>query len=230
MRRLLTPVATIAFLALILVVASCQPSAEPLTAQQPAPALGPILLLETPPPAVSPTPKAIPATALAPTLTPPDQNIIGLSADELFEKLFDIRNPLQQESLWEDYKDKQVEWTGTLRDKTIREDMSAALFEPNVVVILDEMERQTLSLLDIGDLVTYRGSMAIYETNMVEILYDHGLSVPLISIMLEDLKMGLTWSETLKNHGFDLSEIMEVSDIEFQEIIHLTDGVIISYK
>ncbi len=108
--------------------------------------------------------------------------------------------------------------------------MSVALFTPNVGVILNGRESQTLSLLDIGDQVTYRGTMAMYETNIVEILYDHGLSVPLISMMLEDLKMGLTWSETLKNHGFNLSEIMELSDIEFQEIIQLKDGVIISYK
>ena len=72
--------------------------------------------------------------------------------------------------------------------------------------------------------------MAIYGTNLVEILYGYGLSTPAISIMQEDLKIGLTWSETLKNHGFNLSEIMELSDIEFQEIINLKDGVIISYK
>ncbi len=230
MSRVLTPVATFAFLALILVVASCQPSAELSTAQQPPPASGPILLLEAPPPAVTPTPKSAPATTPIPTLTPSDQNIVTLYADEMFEKLFDIRIPLQQEKLWENYQGKQVEWTGTLREKTIREDMSVALFTPNVGVILNGRESQTLSLLDIGDQVTYRGTMAMYETNMVEILYNHGLSVPLISMMLEDLKMGLTWSETLKNHGFNLSEIMELSDVEFQEIIYLKDGVIVSHK
>jgi len=52
----------------------------------------------------------------------------------------------------------------------------------------------------------------------------------LILEMQGDVEKGLTWSETLKNHGFNLSDIIKRSKIEFQEIIILRDGVIVSYK
>ena len=166
-----------------------------------------------------------------PAPTPVPSPTLDLSMDEIYEKLFHSNLIYhQQEELWGNYRGKQVEWIGTLREKTIREDRLEALFTPYVVVKLEKEERQTLSQLDIGNSVTYRGNVESYGTNIVTILLDYGLSIPLISEMQEDFNRGLTWAETLKNHGFSLSEIMERSDIEFQEIIILKDGVIISYE
>lgn len=153
----------------------------------------------------------------------------SFTVDEMYEKLFhsDLAYP-EQEELWKNYKGKQVEWTGTLRERTIREDRLEALFTPYVVVEFKEEESQTLSQLDKGDVVTYRGMLDSYGTNMVIILLDYGFSIQMVEEMAEDYQKGLTWSETLKNHRFNLSEIMERSDFEFQEIIILKDGVIIS--
>ena len=105
-----------------------------------------------PAPILTPNPTSTPTLATPiPTLTPSDQNFVSLSVDEMYEKLFHSnRTPLQQEELWGNYKGKQVEWTSTLREKYIRENVAAALFAPNVGVILNEKESQTLSLLDIG--------------------------------------------------------------------------------
>ena len=172
------------------------------------------------------TPTATPTPTLAPTpasqqVASLEQNYIDLSVEEIYEKLFhsNLTYP-QQEELWKSYQGKQIEWTSTLKEKAIREDRLEALFTPYVAVKLKQEVRQTLSQVAEGNLVIYKGTLESYGTNMRIVLLDYGMNTQLILEMQGDVEKGLTWSETLKNHGFNLSDIIKRSKIEFQEIMH----------
>ena len=176
------------------------------------------------------------------TLTPAPQATDQLSADELSRSLFrDDISYAQRQSIWANYVGKQVKWESSFiekaiyRDRKTGEEETIALFEPDIIVrvALNENNMSTLSQIQKGDNVVYLGTLDSYLYDFKLVLGDYGFSMEAVNEMANDYyERGMTWAETVANHGGNLTELTNRSGADLTSIRNITlkDGEIVSFE
>lgn len=90
----------------------------------------------------------------------PKREYLGLSIDEVVQKLFDKSlTGLQREELWKSYKGKRVRWISELEDVSSTKDGAVATFADRIRVSFDTTETPALLQLKKGDMVIYTGAL-----------------------------------------------------------------------
>jgi hypothetical protein len=102
---------------------------------------------------------------------------VGISAYDFARELFDPElTSLQREDLWKNYEGKQVEWTNELAYVSAKQEGLVAYFvnpadwaRTEVEAIFDESQTPSLLEMNPGDLVVYKGTLAGFGANGIEL-------------------------------------------------------------
>jgi hypothetical protein len=118
---------------------------------------------------------------------------VGLSAYNFAQKLFGPElTSLQRKDLWEDYAGKPVEWTNELKYVSTEEGLVAYFLNPldwvrtEVVAVFDESQRESLSNLKEGDLVSYTGVLASFGEAEIKLTDCTVASPPIVPSWWDD--------------------------------------------